>query len=93
MKNSRKVRIKSSPCGPDELGYTRATMKLTKSYNNKLISKKFRCSNYKLKLACMKMESLVIANQNVAVNLYLGLVHTARHMQRVIFTLRFNLQF
>ena len=25
------------------------------------------------------MESLVIADQNAAVNLYLGLVHTARH--------------
>ena len=31
----------------------------------------------------MKVESLVIANQNVAVNLYLGLVHTARHVPGV----------
>ena len=31
----------------------------------------------------MKMESLVIANQNVAVNLYLGLAHTARHVPGV----------
>ena len=31
----------------------------------------------------MKLESLVIANQNVAVNLYLGLVHTARHVPGV----------
>ena len=50
-----------------------------------LIFKNFRSSNYKLQLAYMKVESLVIANQNVAVNLYLGLVHTARHMQRVSF--------
>ena len=27
----------------------------------------------------MKLESLVIANQNVAVNTFRGLVHTARH--------------
>ena len=31
----------------------------------------------------MKVESLVIADQNVAVNLYLGLVHTARHVPGV----------
>lgn len=36
----------------------------------------------------MKLESLVIVNQNVTVNLYLGLVHTARHMPGVSFTLR-----
>ena len=36
----------------------------------------------------MKVESLVIANQHVAVNLYLGLVHTARHMPEVNFTLK-----
>ena len=32
-----------------------------------------------LQLDCMKSESLVIANQNVAVNTFPGLVHTARH--------------
>ena len=32
-----------------------------------------------LKLAHMKSELLVIANQNVAVNAFPGLVHTARH--------------
>ena len=31
----------------------------------------------------MKVESLVIAHQHVAVNLYLGLVHTARHVPEV----------
>ena len=36
----------------------------------------------------MKLESLVIVNQNVTVNLYLGLVHTARHMPGVSFTLK-----
>ena len=32
-----------------------------------------------LKLVHMKVESLVIANQKVAVNTFPGLVHTARH--------------
>ncbi len=32
-----------------------------------------------LKLALVKAESLVIANQQVAVNTFPGLVHTARH--------------
>ena len=32
----------------------------------------------------MKLESLVIANQNVAVNTFPGLVHTARHTMGVI---------
>ncbi len=32
-----------------------------------------------LQLDCMKSESLVIANQHVAVNTFPGLVHTARH--------------
>ena len=92
MINRRKMRIKSSHCGPYGLGYTRATMKIYKklleSFDIKkflLIFKSFLCSNCKLKLVYMKLESLVIANQNVAVNMYLSLVHTARHMQRVSF--------
>ena len=36
-----------------------------------------------LQLDCMKLESLVIANQNVAVNTFPGLVHTARHAMGV----------
>ena len=36
-----------------------------------------------LQLDCMKLESLVIANQNVAVNTFPGLVHTARHTMGV----------
>ena len=36
-----------------------------------------------LKLAHMKPELLVIANQNVAVNAFPGLVHTARHTMGV----------
>ena len=36
-----------------------------------------------LKLASMKSESLVIANQQVAVNTFPGLVHTARQTMKV----------
>ena len=35
-------------------------------------------SDCSLQLDCMKMELLVIANQQVAVNAFPGLVHTAR---------------
>ena len=31
----------------------------------------------------MKMESLVIADQHAAVNMYSGLVHTARHARGI----------
>jgi hypothetical protein len=40
-------------------------------------------SDCRLKPACMKMELLVIADQNAAVNAFPGLVHTARHTTRV----------
>ena len=40
-------------------------------------------SDCSLQLDYMKMESLVIANQNVAVNTFPGLVHTARHTMGV----------
>ena len=39
-------------------------------------------SDCRLQLAYMKSELLVIANQNVAVNTFPGLVHTARHTMR-----------
>ena len=38
-----------------------------------------RSPDCSLQLDCMKSESLVIADQNVAVNTFPGLVHTARH--------------
>ena len=40
-------------------------------------------SDCRLQLAYMKLELLLIANQNVAVNTFPGLVHTARHTMRV----------
>ena len=37
-------------------------------------------------LACMKLESLVIAHQRGAVNVFLSLVHTARQVMGVVST-------
>ena len=37
-------------------------------------------SDCRLQLACMKLESLVIADQHAAVNTFLSLVHTARQV-------------
>ena len=63
-------------------GYTHATMASTigcqaarrsQSHKNSL------SSDCRLKLAYMKPELLVIADQNAAVNAFPGLVHTARH--------------
>ena len=39
-----------------------------------------------LQLGCVKLESLVIADQHAAVNTFPGLVHTARHTMGVGFT-------
>ena len=43
-------------------------------------------SDCSLQLDCMKLESLVIAYQNDAVNTFPGLVHTARHTTKVGYT-------
>ena len=40
-------------------------------------------SDCTLQLECMKLESLVIADQHAAVNTFPGLVHTARHAMGV----------
>jgi hypothetical protein len=40
-------------------------------------------SDCSLQLGCMKLESLVIADQHAAVNTFPGLVHTARHAMGV----------
>jgi hypothetical protein len=40
-------------------------------------------SDCSLQLDCMKLESLVMAYQNDAVNTFPGLVHTARHITKV----------
>ena len=71
---------------PYDLGYTRATMVGTKRSETVKLSKTHKAnlsSDCSLQLDYMKLESLVIANQNVAVNTFPGLVHTARHTTRV----------
>ena len=40
-------------------------------------------SDWSLQPDSMKLESLVIADQNAAVNTFPGLVHTARHITKV----------
>ncbi len=47
------------------------------------IPKASRSPDRSLQLDSVKSESLVIANQNVAVNTFPGLVHTARHVMGV----------
>ena len=49
----------------------------------KLIYKNRLSSDCSLQLDCMKLESLVIADQHAAVNTFPGLVHTARHTMGV----------
>ncbi len=71
---------------PYDLGYTRATMAVTESSESARNSKPQKgslSSDCSLQLDYMKLESLVIANQNVAVNTFPGLVHTARHTMGV----------
>ena len=50
------------------------------------IPKSHLSSDCTLQLECMKLESLVIAQQHGAVNTFPGLVHTARHTMGVGFT-------
>ncbi len=86
MINRRKVGMTSSHHGPYGLGYTRATMAGTESCEAATWSqsqKTGRSPDRSLQLDCVKSESLVIANQNVAVNTFRGLVHTARHTMGV----------
>jgi hypothetical protein len=72
----------SSQHAPYVLGYTRTTMLRTKGSQTAMSSKSHKpwhSSDCRLQLACMKVESLVIAGQHTAVNPFPGLVHTARH--------------
>ncbi len=76
----------SSHHGPYVLGYTRATMAGTKRCETVTsLANRKAClsSDWSLKPDSMKLESLVIAHQNGAVNMFPGLVHTARHTTRV----------
>ena len=72
--------------GPYGLGYTRATMAITKSCNTAMWSESQKdslSSDCGLQPAHTKSELLVIPNQHVGVNAFPGLVHTARQAMGV----------
>ena len=72
--------------GPYVLGYTRATMAITKSSEIVRWSESHKdslSSDRGLQPAHVKSELLVIPNQHVGVNAFPGLVHTARHAMGV----------
>ncbi len=76
----------SSPHGPYAWGYTRATMGSTKGRNAARWSQSQKAvlsSDCSLQLDYMEVESLVIADQQAAVNMFPGLVHTARQATKV----------
>jgi hypothetical protein len=76
----------SSPHGPYEQGFTRHTMVGTnrgEAVRWSKPEKAYRSPDRSLQLDYVKSESLVIADQNAAVNTFPGLVHTARHTMGV----------
>ena len=76
----------SSPHGSYVWGYTRATMVGTKGRNTARWSQSQKAglsSDRSLQLDSVKSESLVIADQQAAVNTFPGLVHTARQATKV----------
>ena len=82
----RKVGTTSNHHAPYVLGYTRATMAVTKGSESVSLSgshKSSPSSDCGLQPAHMKSELLVIADQHAAVNTFPGLVHTARHTMGV----------
>ena len=71
---------------PYVLGYTRTTMGVTERSETARWSKTEKSilsSDWRLQLASMKLELLVITGQHTVVNTFPGLVHTARHTMRV----------
>jgi hypothetical protein len=83
----RKEGTTSSQHGAYDLGHTHPTMAKnngTQTGNGKQISCKFRLSSdWGLQPDPMKSESVVIADQQAAVNTFSGLVHTARQANKV----------
>ena len=78
----RKVGTTSNHHAPYDLGYTRTTMAVNRGKQYREVEpnpKNGPSSDCRLKLAYMKLELLVIADQHAAVNTFPGLVHTARH--------------
>ena len=77
----------SSHHGPYVQGYKRATMVGTngrKPVKASQSEKTDLSTDKSLQLDSLKSESLVIADQQAAVNTFPGLVHTARHTMGVV---------
>ena len=77
----------SSHHGPYVQGYTRATMVGTNRCKLARVSQSEKTdlsTDKSLQLDSLKSESLVIADQQAAVNTFPGLVHTARHTMGVV---------
>ena len=75
----------SNQHAPYVLGYTRATMAVTKSSEparGRQSHKGGLSSDWSLQFDSMKAELLVIADQHAAVNTFPGFVHTARQTMR-----------
>ena len=72
---------------PYDLGYTHVLQwteqRAAKPRGLSQSHKSVLSSDRSLQLDCVKLESLVIADQHAAVNTFPGLVHTARHTTRV----------
>ena len=84
--NRRKVGTTSNHHAPYVLGYTRTTMVVNRGRQYREVEqtpKSHPSSDRRLQPACVKMESLVIADQHAAVNTFPGLVHTARQAMGV----------
>jgi hypothetical protein len=83
--NRRKVGTTSSHHGLYVQGCTRPTMGVQReaTARGSKSQKAALSSDCRLQLACMKPESLVIAGQHTAVNMFLSLVHTARQATKV----------
>ena len=76
----------SSQHGPYAWGFTHATMAGTEGSETarwRQSQKAGPSSDRRLQLACVKPELLVTAGQHTAVNMFPGLVHTARHVMKV----------
>ena len=74
----------SSQHGSYVLGYTHATMGWYKGKQDREVEQisksQFVSSDSRLQLACLKSELLVTVGQHTTVNMFPGLVHTARHV-------------
>ena len=77
----------SSHHGPYVQGYTRATMDGTnrcEPARGSQSEKTVLSTDKSLQLDSLKLESLVIPDQQAGVNTFPGLVHTARHTMGVV---------